>query len=64
MDIADKTEAIMKEVDILMKEKGGPEALRKAFISAISKYDFLGNYNYAYLLEELQYPELTNYIID
>ena len=47
-----------------MKKPEGVIAVKKSILKAIENYDFLGNYNYAYLLSELNYPKISNYITD
>lgn len=39
------------------------KAIEKSIIRQISEYDFLGNYNYAYLLNELDLEEIIDYVI-
>ena len=55
LDVVEQTDEMIKEIDILMKKPEGVGAVQKSILKAIESYDFLGNYNYAYLLNELNY---------
>jgi hypothetical protein len=39
------------------------KAIQKSIIEQISQYDFLGNYNYSYLLNEIDLQEIIDYVI-
>lgn len=38
-----------------MKTKEGFEAIKVAFLQKIEKFDFINSYNYAYLLDDINY---------
>lgn len=48
----------------LIKKSGGLEAVQKELLERIEQYDFLGNYHYAYLINELGVDDVTNWIIN
>ena len=54
----------MTDIDKLMKTPEGFEALKVEFLKTIERYDFLNSYNYAFLLDDLRYEELSNFIVD
>lgn len=47
-----------------MKTNQGFDALKVAFLRKIQKFDFMNNYNYAYLLEELKYNKLSDFVVE
>lgn len=47
----------------MMEKKGGVEALQLSLIRQIERYEFLGNYNYTYMISELNIPEITDYAV-
>ena len=64
LDINQDSDQIINRIDELIKNEDGLSAIQDALLKSIESYDFLGNYHYAYLLDELNYPELSNYITD
>lgn len=34
-----------------------------SLVRQIERYEFLGNYNYAYMISELNLPEITEYVV-
>lgn len=47
----------------MMDKKGGVEALQVSLIKQIEKYEFLGNYNYTYMISELNIPAISDYVV-
>ena len=48
-DVIDDIEDIIAGITKLRKKNGGIQAIRKELLDQVGKYDFLGNYHYAYL---------------
>ena len=50
LDVIDKIENIIAGICKLIKRNGGLEAVREELMRQVGKFDFLGNYHYAYLV--------------
>jgi hypothetical protein len=48
----------------VIDKEGGLLALQASLMKQIERYDFLRNYNYAYMLSELNIPQITNYVTE
>jgi hypothetical protein len=53
LDIIDDIDRIISGIEKLIKTEEGLEAVKEKMLIQIEKYDFLGNYHYAYLINEL-----------
>ena len=62
--VIEELDDMMTDIDELMKTPQGFEALKVQFLKTIEKFDFLNSYNYAFLLEDLQYDQLSNFVVD
>lgn len=63
MDVIDDLDDMIRETLKIMEKKGGLEALQMSLVKQIERYDYLGNYNYAYMLSELNLPEITEFVV-
>ena len=55
---------IIEGIDKLLKTDEGFEAVKEGLMTQIEKYDFLGNYNYAYLINELDIEKISSWVVD
>lgn len=44
---------MIREILKMIEKNGGMKAIQISFVKQIDSYDFLNNYNYAYMLNEL-----------
>ena len=63
MDVIDQLDDMIREIMKMMDKKGGVEALQVSLIKQIEKYEFLGNYNYTYMISELNIPAISDYVV-
>lgn len=62
--IFEEIDEILEELQILMKRPEGMNAIRKMIMKKVEEFDFINNYNYAYLLQEMQNSDLSNFVVD
>lgn len=48
----------------MIDKEGGLSAIQTSLIKQIERFDFLRNYNYAFMISELNIPQITNYTIE
>jgi hypothetical protein len=63
MDVIGDLDDMIREILKLIEKKDGMEALQVSLIKQIERYEFLGNYNYTYMISELNIPEITDYTV-
>lgn len=63
MDVIDGLDDMIREILKIVEKKEGLEALQTSLVKQIERYDYLGNYNYAYMINELNLPEITDFIV-
>lgn len=63
MDVIDELDDMIREILKISEKKDGMEALQASLVRQIEKYEFLGNYNYAYMVSELNVPEITDFVV-
>lgn len=62
-DVINEIDQIISGIKRIARTSEGMKAIQKCIIKQISQYDFLGNYNYAYLLNEIDLQEIIDYVI-
>ena len=50
LDVIEDIDRIITGINKLLQSEKGVEAVREGLMAQIEKYDFLGNYHYAYLI--------------
>jgi hypothetical protein len=63
MDVIADLDDMIREILKIVEKKDGTEALQASLVKQIEKYEFLGNYNYAYMVSELNVPGITDHVI-
>lgn len=64
MDVIEDLDDMIREILKVNDKEGGLAAIQASLIRQIERYDFLRNYNYAYMISELNIPEITNFTIE
>lgn len=63
MDVIHELDEMIREMLKISEKREGMQALQASLIRQIEKYEFLGNYNYVYMINELNLPAITDYVV-